>query len=56
MGNAISLSMEFMAACGLGVIYLILRSRNKSKAKQIAQGVTDNGEKGDKALDFEYIF
>ena len=56
MGNAISLSMEFMAVCGLGVIYLILRSRNKSKAKQIAQGVTDNGEKGDKALDFEYIF
>lgn len=56
MGNAISLAMEFIAACGVGVIYLILRSRNKVKAKQVAEGMTDNGEKGDKALDFEYIF
>ncbi|KAF4979330.1 hypothetical protein FDECE_18080 [Fusarium decemcellulare] len=55
MGNAISLSMEFIAACGIGIIYLILRRRNAIKAKQVADGVADNGEKGDKSLDFEYI-
>lgn len=55
MGNAISLSMEFVAACGIGAIYLILKRRNTTKAKQLAEGITDNGEKGDKALDFEYI-
>lgn len=48
--------MEFAAACGIVVIYLILRKRNQIKAKQIAEGITDNGEKGDKSLDFEYIF
>lgn len=47
--------MEFVAACGIGFIYIILRRRNALKVKQIAEGVTDNGEKGDKALDFQYI-
>jgi preprotein translocase subunit YajC len=55
MGNGISLAMEFCAGCGIVVIYFILRRRNQIKAKQRADGVTDNGEKGDKALDFEYI-
>ncbi|KAH7312511.1 major facilitator superfamily domain-containing protein [Stachybotrys elegans] len=55
MGNAISLAMEFSAVCGIGVIWYILRRRNQIKAKQRAEGVTDNGEIGDKSLDFEYI-
>lgn len=55
MGNAISLAMEFIAGCGVVVIYFILRRRNATKVKQIAQGVTNNGEKGDKSLDFDYI-
>lgn len=55
MGNAVSLSTEFMAGCGIVVIYFILRRRNQIKAKQRAEGVTYNGEMGDKALDFEYI-
>lgn len=55
MGNAVSLSMEFCASCGIVVIWLILRSRNKVKAQQRAEGITNNGEIGDKSLDFEYI-
>ncbi|KAF7547213.1 hypothetical protein G7Z17_g7905 [Cylindrodendrum hubeiense] len=55
LGNAVSLSMEFLAGCGIVVIYFILRRRNQIKAKQRDDGVTDNGEKGDKSLDFEYI-
>jgi hypothetical protein len=56
MGNSISLAMEFTAILGIGVIYVILKRRNAKKAEQRAQGVTDNGEKGDKALDFDYMF
>lgn len=56
MGNAISLGMEFTAVLGIGVIYWMLKRRNQEKANQRAQGITDNGEKGDKSLDFEYIF
>ncbi|KAH6989370.1 major facilitator superfamily domain-containing protein [Ilyonectria sp. MPI-CAGE-AT-0026] len=55
LGNAVSLSMEFLAGCGIVVIYFILRRRNQIKAKQRADGVSDNGEKGDKSLDFKYI-
>ncbi|KAJ6442311.1 C6 transcription factor [Purpureocillium lavendulum] len=55
LGNSISLGMEFLAASGVGLLYLILRRRNQIKAKQLADGITDNGEKGDKSLDFEYI-
>lgn len=47
--------MEFMAGCGIVVIYFILRRRNQIKDKQRADGITDNGDKSDKALDFEYI-
>lgn len=56
MGNAISMGMEVCAVMGICVIYVILRRRNAVKAKQRAEGIVDNGEKGDKALDFEYIF
>ncbi|KAL2206340.1 MFS general substrate transporter [Sarocladium strictum] len=55
LGNAISLGMEFLAACGIVVIWFILRRRNQVKAKQVAEGITDNGEAGDKSLDFKYI-
>lgn len=55
LGNSISLAMELLAACGIVIIYFLLRRRNKIKAKQRAQGITDNGEVGDKALDFEYV-
>lgn len=55
MGNAVSLSTEFAAACGIVVIWLMLRRRNNIKAKQRAEGIEDNGEVGDKSLDFEYI-
>lgn len=47
--------MEFMAGCGIIVMFTLLRRRNKVKAKQVAEGITDNGETGDKSLDFEYI-
>jgi preprotein translocase subunit YajC len=55
MGNAISLSMEFVAGIGVVIIYFILRRRNQAKAKQRAEGIEDNGQVGDKSLDFEYI-
>ncbi|EHA50112.1 hypothetical protein MCOR27_011252 [Pyricularia oryzae] len=55
MGNAVSLAMELSAAFGIVIIYMMLRRRNNIKAKQRAEGVTDNGEKGDKSLDFDYI-
>jgi preprotein translocase subunit YajC len=55
MGNAISLSMEFVAGIGVVIIYFILRRRNKAKAKQRAEGIEDNGQVGDKSIDFEYI-
>lgn len=48
--------MEFVAGTGIGVVYYILRRRNQLKDKQIAEGVTDNGKKDDKALDFRYTF
>jgi hypothetical protein len=51
MGNAISLSMEFVAGIGVVIIYFILRR----PAKQRAEGIADNGQVGDKSLDFEYI-
>lgn len=47
--------MEFIAGCGIVVIFFILRRRNQIKAKQTAEGVVDNGEQGDKALNFKYI-
>jgi hypothetical protein len=56
MGNAISLGLEAVAGIGIILVYLIFRNRNIVKAKQRAQGITDNGEKGDKSLDFEYMF
>jgi hypothetical protein len=56
MGNAISLGLEAVAGIGIVLVYLIFRHRNLVKTKQREQGITDNGEKGDKSLDFEYIF
>lgn len=53
-GNAISLSMEAIATMGIIVIWLLLRSRNNKKDKLIAEGVTDNGQEGDRALNFKY--
>jgi len=55
MGNAVSLAMEAVAMCGIIAIYLLLRHRNNEKQKLIAQGATDNGKEGDRALDFKYI-
>lgn len=55
MGNGISLGMELLAGCGIAIVWLILVRRNKEKAKQRAEGMTDNGKVGDKSLDFEYI-
>lgn len=47
--------MELTAGLGVIFIYFTLRRRNQNKAKQRAEGVTDNGEAGDKSLDFDYI-
>jgi preprotein translocase subunit YajC len=47
--------MEFVAGIGVVIIYFILRRRNQVKAKQRTEGVADNGQVGDKSLDFEYI-
>jgi hypothetical protein len=55
MGNTISLSMELLAGIGVVIIYFILRRRNQVKARQRAEGIEDNGQVGDKSLDFEYI-
>ncbi len=55
MGNAVSLGMEFTAMLGIVAIYLLLRHRNNEKEKLIAQGATDNGKQGDRALEFKYI-
>lgn len=56
LGNAVSMGMELTACGGIVVIWLILRHRNNIKAKQRAEGITDNGLVGDRSLDFEYIF
>lgn len=56
LGNAVSMGMELAAGCGIVIIWFILRHRNNIKQKQRADGVTDNGKVGDRALDFEYIF
>ncbi|KAH7171500.1 major facilitator superfamily domain-containing protein [Dactylonectria macrodidyma] len=42
-------------AAGIVVIYFIPRRRNQIKDKQRTDGITDNWDKGDKSLDFEYI-
>ena len=54
MGNSVSLGMEALAMFGIGAIYLLLRRRNAKKDELLAQGVTDNGKQGDRALDFKY--
>ena len=46
--------METVACLGIGVVYLLLKTRNKKKQELIAQGVEDNGKKGDQGLDFMY--
>ena len=53
-GNAISLGMETVACLGIGVVYILLRRRNKTKQELIEIGYTDNGKKGDQGLDFMY--
>ncbi len=54
IGNAVSLGMETLAMAGIGVIFLLLRTRNNKKDKLIAEGATTNGQEGDRALDFKY--
>ncbi|KAK2810067.1 hypothetical protein FQN50_003261 [Emmonsiellopsis sp. PD_5] len=54
MGNAVSLGMEAAALICVWCVYFLLRRRNIRKEVLIAQGVTDNGKKGDQALDFKY--
>ena len=46
--------METVACLGIGVVYLLLKTRNEKKQQAIAQGVEDNGKKGDQGLDFMY--
>lgn len=53
-GNSVSLAMSCMALIFVCAVYFLLRSRNNKKAKLIAEGATDNGMPGDRALDFEY--
>jgi len=53
-GNAISLGMEAVACLGIGIVYILLKWRNKKKQEFIEQGVLDNGKKGDQGLDFTY--
>jgi hypothetical protein len=47
--------METAAMLGIVAIYLLLRHRNNEKQKLIAQGTTDNGKQGDRALEFKYV-
>jgi len=49
-GNATSLGLEVVALAGLGVIYVLLRSRNKKRAQAIAKG-----EKEEDTA-FKYVF
>lgn len=55
MGNSVSLSMEAMAMAGVGILWLLFRSRDSNKEKLAEQGITDNGKEGDQAMDFRYI-
>lgn len=55
IGNAVSLSCEVLAILGVVAIYFVFRTRNAQKEKLIAQGVTDNGKEGDRALHFKYL-
>ena len=56
MGNSISLAMEFVAICGVGIIWVMLKRREREKSRLRSEGVRDNGRRDDKGLDFEYIF
>lgn len=53
-GNSISLAFEAGAIVVIWVMFFLLRSRNKAKEKMIADGASDNGKEGDRALDFRY--
>lgn len=54
MGNAVSAGMEALALVVVVFCYFLLRKRNAIKRKLIADGATDNGLEGDRALDFMY--
>lgn len=54
-GNAVSLGLEFVALCGVGVITLLLKWRMAMKEKALEEGKEDVGE-GDAALEFQYSF
>ena len=54
MGNSVSLGMEATAIMCVWAMFFLLRRRNQTKDKLIAEGVTDNGKQGDEALDFKY--
>lgn len=47
--------MAALASLGLMAAFLIWRFRNHKKRQLLAQGATDNGKNGDRALDFMYI-
>lgn len=55
MGNSISVGLEAIASVFVILTWLLLRRRNQQKDKMIAEGATDNGLKGDRALNFRYI-
>ena len=55
MGNAVSMSCEVVASLGVVTMYFMLKRRNSKKAKLLAEGATDNGKEGDKALNFTFL-
>lgn len=54
-GNAVSAGLTVVAGFLYGACWILLRRRNKIKAKLIADGATSNGKKGDQSLETMYI-
>lgn len=55
MGNAVSLAVFGIGACGVFTLWFIWRQRNAQKSKAIAEGATANKYEDDRGLDFEYV-
>ncbi|OKL59695.1 hypothetical protein UA08_05287 [Talaromyces atroroseus] len=55
VGNGVSMGFEALAAISVIFVFILLKTRNATKQKLLAEGKTTNGMVGDRALDFTYV-
>lgn len=55
IGNGVSMGFEAVAALSILFVYFLLKRRNATKQKLLAEGQTSNRLEGDRALDFMYV-